>query len=122
MSGGMDVSGNELPNAPGYTASLGAQYSRKLGAAFEWYGRADVVFYGGYHYDEANREGQAAYSLANVRAGLQSRRLFVEAWVKNAFDTRYVPVAFAYGNLAPSGFLGENGHPRTFGISLGFEF
>ena len=122
MSGGMDVSGNELPNAPGYTASLGAQYSRKLGAAFEWYGRADVVFYGGYHYDEANREGQAAYSLANVRAGVQSRRFFAEAWVKNAFDTRYVPVAFTYGNLAPSGFLGENGHPRTFGISLGFEF
>ena len=116
------LSGNGLPNAPGYTVSLGAQYSRKLGAASGCYGRADVVFYGAYHYDEANREGQAAYSLANVRAGVQSRRLFAEAWVKNAFDTRYVPVAFAYGSLAPSGFLGENGRPRTFGISLGFEF
>lgn len=122
MSGGVNVSGNELPNAPGYTASLGAQYSRNLGTSTRCYGRADVVFYGAYHYDEANREGQAAYSLANLRAGVRSRRFLAEAWVKNAFDTRYVPVAFAYGSLAPSGFLGENGHPRTFGISLGFGF
>jgi hypothetical protein len=31
-------------------------------------------------------------------------------------------LAFAYGGLAPSGFLGENGRPRTFGISLGVGF
>jgi iron complex outermembrane receptor protein len=46
----------------------------------------------------------------------------VDAWVRNAFDTRYVPVAFAYGGLAPSGFLGEPGHPRTFGVSVGVGF
>jgi hypothetical protein len=42
--------------------------------------------------------------------------------VKNAFDTHYVPIAFAYGNLAPSGFIGELGRPRTFGISGGITF
>jgi len=36
--------------------------------------------------------------------------------------TRYIPVAFAYPGLAPSGFLGENGNPRTFGVSLGVGF
>ena len=45
--------------------------------------------------------------------------VFVEAWVRNAFDTRYIPVAFAYGQIAPSGFIGESGRPRTFGITAG---
>ena len=80
------------------------------------------MFSGAYHYDESNREGQSAYSLANLRAGVRGRRLFAEAWVKNAFDTRYIPVAFAYAGLAPSGYVGEMGHPRTFGLSLGFGF
>jgi len=122
MSGGVDVSGRELPNAPAYTVSLGAQYSRQLSATSRCYGRAEAVFTGAYYYDEANRESQAAYSLVSIRAGVRSRGLVAEAWVKNAFDTRYIPVAFAYGGLAPSGFLGENGHPRTFGVSLGVGF
>jgi len=55
----------------------------------------------------------------NIRAGVEARGFVAEAWMKNAFDTRYIPVAFAYGGLAPSGFLGENGRPRTFGVSVG---
>jgi len=42
--------------------------------------------------------------------------------VRNAFDTRYVPLAFAYTGLAPSGFIGEPGAPRTFGVRLGMTF
>jgi len=122
MSGGVDVAGNDLPNAPRYTLSLGAQLSREVGAGSQCFARADVVFSGAYHYDEANLEGQAAYSLVNIRAGVKARGFVAEAWMKNAFDTRYIPVAFAYGGLAPSGFLGENGRPRTFGVSVGFAF
>ena len=48
--------------------------------------------------------------------------VFVEGWIRNAFDTEYIPVAFAYGQLAPSGFIGEMGRPRTFGISAGVTF
>jgi outer membrane receptor protein involved in Fe transport len=48
--------------------------------------------------------------------------LFAEAWIRNAFDTRYVPIAFAYPGLAPSGFIGEAGAPRTFGIRAGVTF
>jgi iron complex outermembrane recepter protein len=122
LSSGVDVSGHELPNTPDYTIAVGGQYSRQLGSAVECYGRADIVFSGAYHYDESNLQGQSAYSLANLRAGVRGRRLFAEAWVNNAFDTRYIPVAFAYTGLAPSGYLGEMGHPRTIGLSLGIGF
>ncbi|MDO8836076.1 MAG: TonB-dependent receptor, partial [Vicinamibacterales bacterium] len=121
-SSGVDVTGNELPNAPGYTASLGLQCTQGVGRSMSGFGRAEVVFYGAYHYDDLNSAGQDAYVLANLRAGLRIGRVLVEGWVKNAFDTRYIPVAFAYAGLAPSGFLGENGRPRTFGVTTRVVF
>ncbi len=43
---GLQVEGNELPNAPGYTATLGAQLSRAVSGSATLYGRAEAVFYG----------------------------------------------------------------------------
>ncbi len=119
---GQEVSGNDIPNTPDYTASVGVQYGRAINSAATAYGRADLVLSGGFKYDEANTQGQDAYSLVNIRGGVRARRLFVEGWVKNAFNTTYIPVAFAYGPLTPSGFIGENGAPRTFGLRAGVTF
>ena len=122
QSSGLDVSGNDIPNTPDYTSSFGAQVSRVVTPAITLYGRGEAVFYGGFKYDDLNRAEQEAYSLANFRGGARSRYLFVEGWIRNAFDTKYVPVAFAYGQLAPSGFIGESGRPRTFGVTAGVTF
>ena len=122
VSSGVEVSGNDIPNAPEYTASLGAQFNHAVNAAVSLYGRGEIGFSGAFRYDDLNREGQEAYSLANFRAGARGRYLFGEVWVRNAFDTRYIPVAFAYGQLAPSGFVGEMGAPRTFGVRGGVTF
>ena len=121
ISSGVSVADHKIPNTPEYTATVGAQLSRSLGAA-TLYGRGEVVFYGSFEYDDANTARQEAYSLANFRAGARGGFLFVEGWVRNAFDTSYIPVAFAYGPFAPSGFVGESGRPRTFGISGGVSF
>ena len=83
--------------------------------------RGEVVLSGAFEYDEANTRGQDAYSLVNLRAGARSKYLFGEVWVRNAFDTQYVPIAIPY-QFAPSGFIGENGRPRTFGVSVGVTF
>ena len=122
ISSGVDVSDNDIPNTPEYTASLGAQFTHAVTTAVSFYGRGEVGFSGAFRYDDLNREGQDAYSLANFRAGVRGRYLFGEVWMRNAFDTRYIPVAFAYGGLAPSGFVGEMGAPRTFGVRAGVTF
>jgi iron complex outermembrane receptor protein len=121
-SGGRDVSGKRIPFTPAFTFSLGAQLSHDLTPALAVYGRGELATSGEFHYDEANSAAQEAYSLVNLRAGLRGRLLFGEAWVRNAFDTRYVPVALAYPGFAPSGFVGEPGRPRTFGVSVGVSF
>jgi iron complex outermembrane receptor protein len=122
LSDGVNVSGNKLSNAPSHTADVGVQVSRPVWRAASLTVRAEVVRYGDYQYDDANTLGQAAYSLANLRLGLRGKRLFGEGWMRNAFDTRYVPIAFPYPGLAQSGFIGENGAPRTFGLRVGAMF
>jgi iron complex outermembrane receptor protein len=123
LSSGVDVSDNRIPNTPNYTAAFGAHLSRTLTAETTVYGQADVTFFGDFKYDDMNLAGQDAYSLTSLRAGARWNRLFVEGWVRNAFDTFYIPVALQYDpRLAPSGFLGESGRPRTFGVTGGFRF
>lgn len=121
-SGGVDVSGRKIQFTPDYTAAIGGQASRQIRPALRLYGRADVIFSGAFQYDDANTQGQDAYLLTNLRAGVRSKQVFVEAWVKNAFDTRYIPLAIPYPGFAPSGFVGEPGRPRTFGVNVGVGF
>jgi iron complex outermembrane receptor protein len=122
VSAGADVAGKTLPNTPELTTTLGAQLTRGVGGGASLYARGEAVVYGRLFYDDANTEGQDAYTLTNARVGVRGRFVFAEGWIRNAFDTRYIPVAFAYGAFAPSGFVGEMGRPRTFGISLGLTF
>ena len=118
---GADVSGNALPFTPDYTALLGAQLSRGITSSINGFLRGEAVLSGAFQYDEGNTRGQEAYSLVNVRAGARSRYLFGEVFVRNAFQTRYVPIAIPY-QFAQSGFVGEMGRPRTFGVSVGVTF
>jgi iron complex outermembrane receptor protein len=121
-SSGMDVSDNRIPNTPNYTAAFGVHASRSLAPGTSVYGHGELAFVGDFTYDDTNAAGQDAYSLTNLRAGVRWNRLFAEGWIRNAFDTFYVPVALPYPGLAPSGFVGESGRPRTFGVTGGIRF
>ena len=121
-SAGIPVGDNRLPDTPKYTANAGAQFSHAVTSAASLFMRGDVTVYGHRYYNEFNTASQDAYSLTNLQFGVRGARLFGEGWVRNAFDTRYVPLAFAYTGLAPSGFIGEPGAPRTFGVRLGMTF
>ena len=88
---------NEIPNTPDYTATLRrravARRSRRASGSTAAprscsTARSSTT--------RRTSQGQDAYSLANFRVGVRGKRLFVEAWIRNAFDTKYIPVAFAY--------------------------
>ena len=119
-SEGIDVSDNKVPNTPEFTATFGAQFSHAVRGG-RAYVRAEVASFGAFEYNEANTQRQDAYSITNFRGGWRGGRFTVEAWMRNAFDTSYVPLAFAY-QFSPSGFIGEPGRPRTAGINLGIGF
>ena len=121
-SGGVNVSDKKLPSAPDHTFTVGAQLSKDLNKSLALYGRGEVWVNGGFEYNDANTARQEAFSLTNFRVGLRGRYAFVEGWIKNAFDTRYIPIAFAFGSFAPSGFLSEMGPPRRVGVTMGVTF
>ncbi len=120
-SSGVNVAGNTIPNVPEYTASAGLQYGRAVGSA-TLVGRADFVFYGAFQYNDQNSLGQEAFSLVNLRFGVTAGFLTADILMRNAFDTRYIPIAFPYPGFAPSGFMGEMGAPRTIVASAGVRF
>ena len=123
ISSGASVADKKLPSTPAFTSLFGAEFSCPVNATTTVFLRGEAVSYGEFEYDDRNTARQGAYTLANVRGGVRFGRVSVEGWVRNAFDTKYVPVAFAYDpGSAPSGFLGEPGKPRTGGIGVGVSF
>ncbi|PYR39389.1 MAG: hypothetical protein DMF90_00120, partial [Acidobacteria bacterium] len=121
VSGVTNVGGHKIPNTPDYTISAGLQYSRAVAKAVA-HARADVVVYGAFQYNDANTIGQDAYSLVNLRFGVTGRVWTADVLLRNAFDTRYIPLAFPYPGFAPSGFIGEMGAPRTVSVTGGVRF
>ena len=119
--GGVNLAGNTLQYAPDYNVSFGTQLDFPITPNLNVYARADVQFIGSFNYNAQNTFGQDAYTLANFRLGVRGKKWFAEAYVNNAFDTEYVPIAFAY-DFAPSGAVGENGAPITFGLRAGIKF
>ncbi len=78
--------------------------------------------YGRFFYDATNAANQGRFVLADFRLGLGGARPLpfawrVDAWLRNAFGEDYVPLAFPFP-LAASGYVGEMGAPRTFGVTL----
>lgn len=121
ISNGIDVSGNDIPNTPGHTASVGAQYSGET-RGIPFFVRGDVTVLGTFQYDDLNLAEQEQYALTNLRGGGRWRNLSVDVWTRNLFNVSYVPVAFPFPGLAPSGFVGESGRPRTFGVTSTVSF
>lgn len=118
---GNDTAGNELPQAPETTwsvgATLGASDARRAGLRDSWYLRAEYSAVGDFYYDAGNLEG-ADYALANLLLGYDTDALSLSFWVRNALDEEYVPIAFQPSPVDPSTFVGENGAPRVLGFTL----
>ncbi len=118
-----DLSGNELPNAPTFTATLSADYTLPLGADWLMTLHTDL-----YYQSEAwtrifNMEGYdklKAYTNVNLAAIFTNEEAGwnVMAYVKNAFDRDSITGAFLNSDdtgLTTNVFLTE---PRTFGLRV----
>jgi len=118
---GNDTAGNDLPQAPENTwsvgATLGSSDARRSGLRDSWYLRGEYTAVGDFFYDAGNLDG-ADYALANLMLGYDTEALSLSFWVRNALDEEYVPIAFQPSPVDPSTFVGENGAPRVLGFTL----
>ena len=118
---GQSARGNALPYAPDFTWNAGTQYSFKIQRNLRAFVRADVIGVGNYSYDASNAAGQSSYIVTNFRAGFGGEHWRVEAFLDNAFNTHYFPLAFPFP-LAASGYVAESGRPQTAGVTIGFSY
>jgi iron complex outermembrane receptor protein len=122
-----NLSGNELPNAPRWTVSTGAQYTLMLPGGWDATGRVDFYWqdksfarvYNMSDYDRLN-----AWTNTNFSLWVENRDWGVKAevYVKNAFDE--TPITGAFLNSDDSGLTTNvfTLDPRLVGVSLTKEF
>ena len=115
-------SGNKLANAPSYTADFGVQYSRPVRSGLALTARAEAICYGDYQYDDANTAGQDAYSLTQLARRRARLSASSASLVRNAFDTRYIPVAFPYPGWRRPGSSARTARRAPSGFASGLMF
>ena len=114
----LDIGGNDLPFAPRVTWNTGAAFTHELAEHLRGFARAEITGTSRYFFDPGNGASQGAFALVNVSVGATTGNWRAEAWVRNLCDRDTVALALPYPGLAPSGYIGENGAPRTVGASL----
>ncbi len=99
-----DLSGNELPNSPNWTANIGAQYTWFLG---DWdvtlrgdYYRQGESFFRVYNTEYDRLEGWDNVNLS-IAVEDSQRGLTLQAYVKNVFDN--APIVDAFTNSDDTG-------------------
>jgi len=117
-----DLSGNQLPNTPPFTLSLGAQYSMPLSADWAATARADGYWQGN---SFARVFNDRPYDQLHGYANLNLTLIFTNqdgwqamAYMKNVFDTTAITGAFLNSDdsaLTTNIFVTD---PRLFGLRI----
>jgi iron complex outermembrane receptor protein len=114
-----DASGNRMPMAPEFTASLGTTYSFFLGDRGELRVSGLYSYNDGYVFEPDNIMNQGAFSLLN--ASIEYRptpNLGIELWGNNLTDEHYAVQKITTG----TGVATALGAPRTYGVNVKFDF
>jgi len=123
-SQGIDVRGNQLINAPKFTASGSVDWAIPVGAWGALDMRVDVAHSSGQHFDILNRPTSYddGYTVVNSRMRLHpdDDRYGIAVWVKNLtnefYNTNKIDVSglgWIYTHVNP---------PRTYGVAIDMKF
>jgi outer membrane receptor protein involved in Fe transport len=119
-----------LPNAqmsfaPEWSASLATTYEHNLGSSMQWRFNVGAKYTSEYNTgsDLNPVKLQEALTLVNARLGIgaQDQKWALEAWAQNLTDEEYYQVVFD-ATLQTGTFNSYLGAPRTYGLTLRFQF
>lgn len=120
------IGGNAPPMLSRYTAAFNATYTVPLENGLNAYARADYQYRSKRYVEQINTDYLPAYSLVNLRAGVQSDEWSVELFVNNVFDedSPAGAVRFFDGRIAGMSYNTSVRlrQPRTAGINLSYSF
>ncbi|MDQ8697779.1 TonB-dependent receptor [Hyphomicrobium sp. LHD-15] len=119
---GQDFSGNEYPDAPGYTFAAGALYKSAEG----WFVGANVRHIDGYQstgdVDNSPTQYVDSYTVVDARAGWEWENYTLTVFAKNLFDEKYLTAVERNDSPPLSPGYGMIGDERQFGLTLRAEY
>jgi iron complex outermembrane receptor protein len=122
----VNLSGNYLDNAPPYTARLGLAYDVPLGTAGQLLFKAEDAYQGRVYFTEFNNGDatQPGYGMINASAGWESadKHWTATAWARNAADKFAIANNIISAPLYANVRVGTLMPPRTYGLTLGYQF
>lgn len=128
---GADYAGNHIPMTPDYTFNVALPFRYALEEAsgsekpLTLLLRPELKGIGPSYWDTANNLKEGAYTLANLRCGLETENFDLVFWGKNLAGTKYNVIALEASEYAAFGLptrYGELGAPRTFGVTVTARF
>lgn len=123
--GALDLSDNQLAQAPKWQASISGEYSFPISDNLTMTARADYKWQSRVFFDFYNNplNAEDAYGLLNASLSVATadRGWSLTGFVRNAADTRYVTQSNTRVAANPSR-IGSIGSPRMYGVTLSRQF
>lgn len=118
--GSLDAAGKTIVNAPRWSWTVGASHEL-LTSIGTFTTSANLNYRGKTFVDPVNRFVLPTRYVLDVteRWTDVNDQLFVSVWAKNLLDKQY---DYAINILTPVGLVGNPAPPRTYGVSVGFNF
>ncbi|MBY8335461.1 TonB-dependent receptor [Alteriqipengyuania sp. NZ-12B] len=121
-----DLSGNKLANAPEVSVAVFADHTIELGNGATIDLSADVNFQDEVFFTEFNNQDarQEAFAIANASITYRApgNRWSASVWGKNLFDEEVLANTIIASPLYSYVSVGSLRPPRTYGITLGYDF
>jgi outer membrane receptor protein involved in Fe transport len=118
-----DVDGRSPAQSPNYQYTIGMD----VNFAENWNFKVDVEGKGAYYFSNRHNEKSTSYQLLNTSLAYVNENWTATLWARNLTDVDYQTRGFgSFGNNPGNGYTTElytqQGNPRTFGFTLGYDF
>lgn len=124
--GDQDLTGNRLPQAPEWQFGVSGEYGLPISSSLEIRLRADYKWQSEIYFDLFNNplNTQDTYGLLNgsVSIGTLDESWSLTAFIRNAFDERYVSSSITSASDTVPARVGQLGAPSQYGVTLSYRF
>jgi iron complex outermembrane receptor protein len=122
----VDLKGNHLSNAPNYTVRLAASYDMPVGEIGTLNLHGDINWQDRVYFTEFNNADatQGGYSMVNAGARFTdvTKRWSVDVWGRNLTDRFVISNNIITAPLFSSVRVGSMAPPKTYGVTVGYQF
>lgn len=130
VSAANNYAGSRQTRYPKWQGNLSTTYTDKFVGDWDWFARADAIYFGRAYVDLANYAWVRPYWMVHTRAGVEKENLRVEFFIRNLFDEDTWSGAQASTDFGVQGDLSFSAQgigvapqdKRQFGLRVNYTF